>query len=188
MEALVGLIYDPNGIKRTISGNKSITISSPATGLYWVYITGTDGTLLVTDEDGQIGGVDIDIASVVLVAGVIYNGSCTPKAWLVDERHTIGMPAVTHKHLHLNFGAFSQGGACTSSGSLPTAGDTDTEHQLAVAASTHYDEDIILSQDAFAGATGGDYTVFHRQGSGCVGVAGCIYLPISLYSRRIYSL
>jgi hypothetical protein len=135
-----GWSYYRNGVKRTISGSKSVQLpggGAAAANTYYVSIDSIDGSLSVGTTPWTLND------SVLPVVSVKWDTANTPKYWLADERHSMLIDRRIHKYLHETRGTqFVSGGALTGPEIHATA---DASNALGVAVTVIADEDLYLT-------------------------------------------
>ena len=154
--------YYRTSVKYTISGSKTVdlAVSPPAaTGMYYVYIDSTTGTLVASTVAWTLNDTKVPVAA------VYWNNSNTPKYFLSEERHTCLIDRRSHYYEH-----FLEGTRMRTVGGLtgPTVSSTaDVDKTCAVAVSTLVDEDIIIPIAALTAPNGTatDYVGFYRTSS-----------------------
>lgn len=156
-----GWSYYRNGAKKTISGDKTVTLPGApvATGHWFVYIDADDGTLSADQVGWDLEDDKMPIAS------VWFNDSLTPKYWVADERHTCLIDKRMHYYLHHTAGAVMSVSPTLSGYTVLT--DTDTAKTFAVSTCTLMDQDIInvLAALSDPDGTSTDYVVVYRTGA-----------------------
>lgn len=157
-DAGAGWSYYRDGLKHTISGNKTTTLSGspPSADTYYVYIDATDGTLTNSTTVWTLQD------SKVPVATIHWNNGLTPKYVLVDERHTAMMTKTVHAYEHLTYGTRLESSGAISGYTLGS--DVDANKQYDIAQSKIWDEDL---QSTLAAITGGsdNYHIAYRTGA-----------------------
>lgn len=143
-----GWSYYRAGIKYTISGNKTVTLpgSPVATGIYFIYIDATDGTLSQSTSPWTLND------SKVSVATVYFDNTQTPKFVLTNERHTCLIDTRQHMYEHYTFGTLYSSGADISGYALNTA--TAAGNTFGLAQSNIFDEDLYLTLAALVDTNG----------------------------------
>lgn len=160
-DAGAGWSYYRAGIKYTISGTKTVTIGAPpSTDTYYIYIDGTDGTLLTSTSAWTLTDSKIPVAI------VYWNDANTPKYMLADERHTIAIDRRIHLYEHASEGTqWISGTALTT---LVANTDDNVSKRPTIAETVIADEDLFhtLSTLTPTGApyTASDYHVAYRTG------------------------
>lgn len=156
-----GWSYYRSGLRYTISGNKTVTLagSPPTSGLYYIYIDATDGTLTASGTEWTL------LDSKVPVASIDWNNSLTPKYWLSDERHTIGFDSKLHWYIHTLEGAKLATVPTLAGYTLDT--DTDTAKTFSISACTLVDQDIAhnIALLTDPDGTSTDYVIYYRTGA-----------------------
>jgi len=153
-----GWSYYRDGLKYTISGNKTTTLSGapPSTNTYFVVIDTTDGTLSNSTSSWNLTD------SKVAVAIIYWNDTLTPKYVLADERHTATFNKTEHAYEHLTYGTRLQSSGAVSGYTLSS--DVDANKQYDVAQTKIWDEDL---QSTLTATTGGsdNYHIAYRTGA-----------------------
>lgn len=157
-DAGAGWSYYRDGVKYTISGDKTTTLAGtpPTTDTYYIYIDATDGTL--TNSTTAWNLTD----SKVPVAVVHFNDSLTPKYVMLDERHTSAMNKNQHHYEHDTYGTRLGSSGAISGYTLGS--DVDINKQFDIAETKIWDEDL---QTTLASITGGtdNYHIAYRTGA-----------------------
>lgn len=153
--------YYRNGIRYTITGSKTVTLSgSPpaAKGLYYIYIDATDGTLTAST-----GGWSLEDTKVP-VATVAWDNALTPKYWVSDERHTCAIDRRYHWEHHFSDGTEVIIATSLSGLSVAPAVPVDANNTPGLSAATISDEDLKITLAALTDPEGlsADYVVFFR--------------------------
>jgi hypothetical protein len=160
-----GWSYYRDGIKYTISGDRTVTLNGgiapgvPTT--YFITIDSTDGTLSASTSPWSLDTQQL------LVAYVQWGGSNSPSYLIGEERHTMLIDRQVHKYLHETRGTqYVSGGDLD--GPDVSAGDTsvvDSNNMLGISATEIADEDIFQSLASLTKPTSGtsNYTVFRRN-------------------------
>jgi hypothetical protein len=152
-----GWSYYRQGVKYTISGNKTCALSAGTAGLYYFYIDATDGTISCSAVNTPWTLKD----SKVPVATVWYNSTLTPTYWLADERHTAGWDIGLQYYVHRVMGARLATVPTLSGYTIDT--DTLAAKCFAISACTLEDQDITFDVASLSDPSGGtDYVVFYR--------------------------
>jgi hypothetical protein len=131
--------YYRDGIKHTISGSKTVTLSGspPATkGLYFIYIDSTSGTLVADTSGWNLEDTKVPVATIE------WDNAMTPKYWLSDERHTVAIDRRFHFEHHFSDGTEVATFPVLSGYSVAPAVPTDANNTFAVAQSVVIDEDL----------------------------------------------
>lgn len=154
-----GWSYYRDGLKYTITGNKTVTISAtpPATAdEYFIYIDATDGTLTASTTAWTLRD------SKVPVATIAWNNSLTPKYWLADERHQALLDSRMQYYLHKVDGAHLADVPTLSGYTINT--DTNAAKTVGISQSTLLDQDIIHTVDALSDPDGttDSYVLWYR--------------------------
>ena len=153
--------YYRNGIKYTITGSKTVTLSGspPASkGLYYIYIDATDGTLTASTVSWNLEDTK------VCVATVAWDNSATPKYWLSDERHSCSWSRRLHWEHHYSEGSEIITAPVLSGYTVTPAVPADTDNTFAISQSIMADENIkhILTALSDPNGTNTDYVVDFR--------------------------
>lgn len=109
LSGLTSWSYYRAGVKNIIEGNKTVTLPNPpSTGIYYITINSTDGTLI----SGTTLWTLLD--STIPVASILWNSGNTPKYLMADERHLSDIDRKMHAYLHLTRGTqYISGGVLT---------------------------------------------------------------------------
>lgn len=165
-DAGAGWSYYKNGVKYTISGNRTIEITGGAgnahtNGIYWVTISDDNGTLAITQTVPSI-------VNDVIVAYVYWNESLPvgSQSQIGDERHTIAWDSGVHDSIHRVFGAQADSDVILSGYTLDST--VDAQKQYSLSSTNLYDEDIRITIPALVGGNG-KYTNFYRTSETCWG-------------------
>ena len=152
--------YYRNGIKYTVTGNKTVTLSGtpPTKGHYYIYIDATDGTLTASTTGWTLED------TLVPVATITWDNDLTPKYWLSDERHTCAIDRRYHWEHHFSDGSEVVTGPVLSGYTVDPAAPADTDNTFAISASILSDEDlkIVVSELADQNGTATNYVVSFR--------------------------
>jgi hypothetical protein len=159
-----GWSYYRNGVKNTISGNKTIVLSGspPTAGTYYIFIDDNIGTLSYSTTPWSASGTH------VFVAMVLWNNSNTPKYHLADERHKSLWPRYVHRYMHLTRGTALVSGGLPGDYVLPAgspSSDDDNTFSLTETQITDEDIDHVLAALTDPSGSGTDYTLFYRTAS-----------------------
>lgn len=154
-----GWSYYRDGLKYTITGDKTVTLSAtpPATAdEYFIYIDATDGTLTVSTTAWTLRD------SKVPVATVAFNNTLTPNYWLADERHQALLDSRMQYYLHKVDGAHLADVPTLSGYTIDT--DTNAAKTVGISQATLLDQDIIHTVDALSDPDGttDSYVVWYR--------------------------
>lgn len=154
-----GWSYYRDGLKYTITGDKTVTLSAtpPATAdEYFIYIDATDGTLTVSTTAWTLRD------SKVPVATVAFNNTLTPNYWLADERHQALLDSRMQYYLHKVDGAHLADVPTLSGYTIDT--DTNAAKTVGVSQATLLDQDIIHTVDALSDPDGttDSYVLWYR--------------------------
>ena len=151
--------YYRSGIKYTVNGSKTATISAgtSTTTIYFIYIDATDGTLSVSTTPWTLNDTKVTVATVT------RNSTLTPSYLLGEERHTCLINRRDHMQEHYTAGTlFSSGAVLTG----PTVGSsTNSAKTVASTISYIFDEDIYESVAAITagnGSTDAFYSICYR--------------------------
>ena len=139
--------YYRAGLKHTITGNKTVTLagSPPTTGMYYIYIDSTDGTL----TSGAAWTLN---DTKVPVAVIYFNDALTPKYQLSEERHTCLIDRRMHLYEHMTSGTKLISGGAVSGYTLNS--DVEANKTFAVSQAVIADEDILNTLTALADPDG----------------------------------
>jgi len=147
-DAGAGWSYYREGIKYTISGDKTTTLSGspPTAGTYYIYIDATDGTLTNSTSPWTLADTKVPVAIVE------WNDSNTPKYILAEERHTARMPRWVHSYLHFTRGTVLESGGAVAD--YVVDGSTDDDNTFSITETKVWDEDIQNTCSALADGDG----------------------------------
>lgn len=153
-----GWSYYRNGVKHTINGDKTTTLtgSPPAAGQYYIYIDATDGTLTNSTSEWTLQDNKMPVAT------VNWDATLTPKYWIADERHEAVMDRAVHYYIHALDGAGAVSLPSLSGYTLNT--DTDAAKTFGISASTLLDQDYLHELALVTDPDGlsADYVVWYR--------------------------
>lgn len=157
--------YYRNGVKHTITGSKTVTLSGspPASaGLYYIYIDATDGTLTASTVGWTLEDTKVPVAS------VSWNNTLTPKYWLADERHSCAISRRYHWEHHFSDGTEVVTSPALSGYNVAPAVPADTDNTFAISQAVTSDEDLKHTLAALTdpNGTATDYVVFYRTAVG----------------------
>jgi hypothetical protein len=143
--------YYRSGIKYTITGAKTITLSGtpPTTNKYYIYIDSTNGTLIADNTEWNLADTKVPVAM------VNFNNTLTPKYILCDERHPCDMSRGYHRAHHFTEG--TQISVVPTITSLVVSTDTLVAKRPTLSSGALYDESLLISNAALA-PTGSPYT------------------------------
>jgi hypothetical protein len=149
--------YYRDGIKYTISGDKSVDLpggASAAAGRYYITIDSTDGSLNVSTT-----AWDLD-TQVVLVAYVDWDSTNSPNYLIGEERHTMLIDRQMHKYLHETRGTqFVTGGVITGPDvSAGVTSVTNANNTFGMSATEIADEDLFQTLPSLTRPNGGTPT------------------------------
>ena len=152
--------YYRNGVKYTITGSKTVTLSgSPpaAKGTYYIVIDSTDGTLSCSTTAWTLADTKLPVACIA------WDNTLTPKYWLADERHTCAIDRRFHYEHHWTDGTEIKTAPVLSGYSVAQSSPTDTQNTFAISESKTLDEDLEHTLDALSDpdGTSTDYVVFY---------------------------
>jgi hypothetical protein len=153
--------YYRQGIKHTINGNKTATLSGtpPTANKYYIYLDSTDGTLTASVNPWTLAEVDTKVP----VAFVQFNDTLTPKYLLGDERHPI-IPRNEHRHEHFTGGTKLI--TRTAITTLSVDQDNAVNKRPTLSAGEISDEHLFIVQNALTPAgspyTATDYAIAYR--------------------------
>ncbi|MHC4648616.1 MAG: hypothetical protein ACYTBJ_24430, partial [Planctomycetota bacterium] len=158
-----GWSYWRNGVRHTISGNKTVTLagSPPTAAFYFIYIDDAVGTLTASTSAWTLSDTK------VLVATIEWNDSNTPKYFLGEERHQSIMPRRSHWMHHFTEGTELKSGGLLSGYTVAPGAPADTDNTFAITETEIVDEDILNVQAALPDPNGTDldYIVCFRTGA-----------------------
>jgi len=144
-----------------ISGNKQVVLGSPpADGQYYIYIDANDGTLTSSTSDWTLTDDKVPVATVE------WRSGATPKYWIADERHSVGMDRAVHYYFHAVEGA-KLISAPTLTGYTVSL-DTNAAVTFAISASTLLDQDYLHNISSVGDGNGTsptNYVVWYRTAS-----------------------
>jgi len=144
-----------------ISGNKQVVLGSPpADGQWYIYIDANDGTLTASLSDWSL------MDDKVPVATVEWRSGATPKYWIADERHSVGMDRAIQYYFHAVEGA-KLISAPTLTGYTVDL-DTNAAVTFAISASTLLDQDYLHNNSSVGDGNGTsptNYVVWYRTGA-----------------------
>ena len=162
-DAGAGWSYWRNGVRVTISGSKSVTLSGspPTADQYFFYIDDEAGTLVYTTSPFTFDDTKVPVAIVE------WNNANTPKYFLADERHQSTFPRRAHWHHHFTEGTKVISGGGLSGYTVAPASPADTDNTFGIAATQLADEDIKHTLAALVDpdGTGTDYLTYYRTGA-----------------------
>lgn len=158
-----GWSYYRNGIKNTITGNKTVNLSatppaSPAS--YFIYIDDNIGTLTAASTTWTLEDTKVPVAIIK------WNNTLTPKYWIADERHTCLIDRRMHWYEHFTSGTQFINGDAPSG--FTVNNDVDADKVFLIPETTIADEDLkwTLAQfDKPNPATDTNFVVFYRTSS-----------------------
>lgn len=153
--------YYLDGVKRTITGNKTVPLGSPPTkNRYYITITNN----ITGDLTAGTGVWDLLDETVLPVAIVNYDPSATPKYWLADERHSVLIDRREHYRVHYTQGTKLISGFGLTNVEFGISSPTNANNTFGIAETKTLDEDILLTQTALTepDGTNTDYVVFYR--------------------------
>jgi hypothetical protein len=147
--------YYRDGIKYTITGNKSVILPNTA-GSYYITIDSSTGDLISGTTVWDIEDSSIPVAT------IRYNILYTPVYFMADERHTIAIDQKMHKYLHQTRGTQFISGGGLDGPTVQTA--TDGGVTFGVATTVIADEDLYqtLSLLTRPSGTADEYNIFYR--------------------------
>ena len=152
--------YYRAGLKYTITGAKTVVIpGSPiASGIWFIYIDDTIGTLTASQTPWTLQDTKVPIAT------INFNNSLTPKFWTSDERHSSLIDGYMQYYLHNVDGARSLTTPSLTGYTVNT--DTNVAKTFAISACTLVDQDIVHSLASLPdpNGTATDYVVWYRTG------------------------
>jgi hypothetical protein len=159
-----GWSYYRNGVKNTITGNKTVVFSGspPTANTYYVFIDDNIGTLSYSTTPWTLN------SSKVFVAVVIWNNTNTPKYQLADERHKSLWPRYIHRYLHQTRGTALVSGGVPGDYATPAGSpSSDDDNTFSITETQIADEDIDHTLAALTDPSGSgtDYTLFYRTGA-----------------------
>lgn len=155
-----GWSYYRNGLKCTISGNKTKQVASPMVDgtLYYIFIDDTDGTLSSATSAWTLNDTK------VVVATVYWDNTLTPKFMLADERHTCTIDRTWHREHHLAEGTqYITPGTVTG---LTPASDTDSDKTFGISGVQIVDEDLFFTIAELADPDGATPTYYNLYRTG----------------------
>lgn len=157
--------YWRNGTKYTITGAKTVTLTAtpPATkGTYFIYIDGTDGTLIASTSSWTLADTKVPVAI------INWDNALTPKYHIQDERHTCAIDRRFHFEHHFTDGTETRTMTALSGYSIAPAVPVDTDNTMALSEAIIIDEDLSHTLAALADQNGTDknYYVWYRNGAG----------------------
>ena len=152
-----GWSYYRDGVRCTVSGNKTLTLtgSPPTAATNYIYIDDETGTLSVTTTPWTLAD------SRVPVAILCWNNSLTPKYCLADERHDTTFNKSEHAYEHLTYGTRYQSGGAISG--YTVGGSADADNTYALSECKIWDEDYQHTLSALS--DGGTYHIEYRTGA-----------------------
>lgn len=154
-----GWSYYRNGIRYTVSGNKTTTLSGspPTAGAYYIYIDATDGTLSNSTTPWTLTDTKVPVAL------ILWNNSLTPKYWLIDERHIAQYPRPVHYGWHKHIGSIWLSGGIMGDYTVAPASPADDDNTFSLTECQIYDEGIIhtLASLSDPAGTSDAYTIFY---------------------------
>lgn len=153
--------YYRNGIKYTVTGNKSIELANPMVDgtMYYVYIDSTNGDLSVSTNSWTLEDSKIPVTT------IYWDSGLTPKYLMAEERHTCLVDRRFHLDEHLT------GGTKIATASIltgPTIGSSiNSEKTVGITASKIFDEDIYLTTNSVTKGDGVNpaYYILYRTSS-----------------------
>jgi hypothetical protein len=156
--------YYRQGVKHTITGSKTVTLSGtpPSTGKYYIYLDSTDGTLTASASGWTLSESDTKVP----VATIPWNSILTPKYLLGDERHPV-INRNEHRMGHLAGGTKLL--TRTTITTLNAAQDNAVDKRPTLSAGEIADETLFITQAALTPAgspyTATDYAIAYRTNS-----------------------
>lgn len=163
-DAGAGWSYYRNGIKYSITGNKTVDLTTVDAVLvdgakYFIVIDSTDGTLSASKTVWTLADSQLPVAIVA------WNNTLNPKYFLQEERHSIAIDRFDHWYNHTTRGTQYVGGGDLTGYTITT--NTDAANTFAIGQSEISDEDIRLTLALKADGNGADptnYTIMYRSG------------------------
>ena len=157
-----GWSYFRNGKMFTVTGNKTVNLTPTppaAKGKYYIFIDDEVGTLSISQTTWTLNDTK------VVVAGIAWDNTLTPKFQLSDERHTALWDRQSHRYHHLVDGTKLIAGSELTGYVLNSA--TNTNKVFGITEAAIADEDIFLTLSAFAKPNAVDnvYTILYRNPS-----------------------
>ena len=147
-DAGAGWSYYRQGVKITISGDKTVTLagSPPTAATYFIFIDDDSGTLTASTTPWTLADTKVPVALIE------WNDSNTPKYIIGEERHSARIPRHVHKYLHSTQGTqFESGGVIAG---YTVDGSSDAENTFSITETKIWDEDIQNTCAVFADPDG----------------------------------
>jgi len=158
-----GWSYWRNGVKVTISGNKTVTLpgTPPTAAAYFIYIDDESGTLTASTSAWTL------VDTKVPVAILEWNDSNTPKYFLANERHQSIMQRRVHYYEHFCEGTQLKSGGLLAGYSVAPSSPADTDNTFSISQVELLDEDLLTTSALLADPNGTDldYIVYYRVGA-----------------------
>ena len=158
-----GWSYWRDGVKVTISGNKTVTLpgTPPTAAAYFIYIDDESGTLTASTSAWTL------VDTKVPVAIIEWNDSNTPKYFLANERHQSTMPRRVHYYEHFCEGTQIKSGGILAGYSVAPSSPADTDNTFSISQVELLDEDLLTTSALLADPNGTDldYIVYFRTGA-----------------------
>lgn len=142
--------YYRNSTRYSVSGNKSVALpgSPPTSGMWWIRIASTDGTLSASQTPWTLSPTDSDVT----VCSIEINNALTPKSIVYDERHAADMNRGTHRYEHLATGPKLVSGGIVSGYTLQ--GNTTAANTFSVSEAYYLDETLGVTVSALVDDNG----------------------------------
>jgi hypothetical protein len=156
--------YYRNGVRHTITGSKTVTLSGtpPASkGHYYIFIDATDGTLTASTVSWTLEDTKVPVAT------LCWDNALTPKYILADERHTCAIDRRYHWEHHFADGTEPITIPTISGYTVTPAVPTNTDNTFAVSVGAIADEDLkhILSALSDGDGVNANYFIQYRTGA-----------------------
>lgn len=153
--------YWRNGVKYTITGSKTCTLSAtpPATaGNYYIYIDSTDGTLACSTSEWTLADTKVPVVH------IDWDNAATPKYWMSDERHSCAIDRRFHWEHHFTDGTEIRTTPTLSGYTVTPAVPATTDNTFAISQAVAIDEDISHTAAAVADPNGvtKPYVIWYR--------------------------
>lgn len=152
--------YYLNGVRHTITGNKTVALSGsspPSAANYFITIDNSSGNLVSSTTVW-----DLTNPNVIPVTIIMFDNSATPKYWIAEERHSILIDRRTHYYDHNTIGTKLLTLGALSGYTIKT--ESNAANTFGIASCKIADEDIINNLAELTDPNGStdDYVVFYR--------------------------